>query len=78
MDYSDLELSIAKRYASNDLTSVQFNYLLFQHKLDRRRVKQLAKQIKYTEPYYLVVKLMVFFMIIHFLFCLLYSLKFNS
>lgn len=72
-NYTQSEIDLAKRYISGDYTDVQFNYLIIQNKFNKKKMKRLANYIKTTEPFYVFSKLIIIFMILHYLFYFLYS-----
>ena len=71
--YTQSEIELAKKYISGDCTDVQFNYLVVQNKLNKKRMKRLVDIIRTTEPFYVFCKLLLLFMFFHFLLCFLYS-----
>jgi hypothetical protein len=73
MNHNQKEIDLAKRYISGDFTDVQFNYLIVQNKLNKRKMRKLVNYVKTTEPFYVFCKLMIGFLIFHFLSCFLYS-----
>lgn len=77
MDYSQNEMDLAKRYIRGDLTEVQLNYLAFQNGLNKRKIRRLVRYVQSTEPFFIVVKLLIAFMMFHFFTCLLYSFYLN-
>lgn len=77
MNYSQNEMELAQRYIRGDLTEVQLNYLAFQNGSNKRKIRRLAKYVRSTEPFFIVVKLLIGFMMFHFFICLLYSLYLN-
>lgn len=73
MKYTDSEMNLVKRYVSGDYTDVQFNYLIVQNKFNKRKIRHLINYVKTTEPFYIACKLMIGFMLVHYLFCFVYS-----
>jgi hypothetical protein len=79
MDISEKELELAKKYLGREYTEVQFNYLLVQNEIDKKRMESILEQMAYSEPMVVVTKLMLAYIMIHFGFCLAYSIAtFNA
>lgn len=78
MQTSEKELEIARKYMSNEYTEVQFNYLLVQNKIDRTRMESIIEHLSYHEPIAVVAKLMLAYIMVHFAFCVAYSLMINA
>lgn len=73
MIYNQSEISLAKKYIAGEYTDVQFNYLIVQNKLNKKKMRRLVEYVKTTEPFYVACKLMIGFMLIHFLVCFAFS-----
>jgi hypothetical protein len=79
MDASEKELELAKKYLGREYTEVQFNYLLVQNGIDKKRMESILEYISYNEPMVVAAKLMLLYIMIHFGFCLAYSIAaFNA
>lgn len=78
MDASEKELEIARKYLNREFTEVQFNYLLFQNKIERSRIESIIEHLSYHEPIAIVAKLMLAYIMVHFVFCVFYSLMINA
>lgn len=73
--HTEKELELAKRYLEGDCNEIQFNYIIATEKLDRNRVERLVEQINYNGPMASFAKMMLIYIMIHFAFCLIYSLS---
>lgn len=79
MEISEKELELARKYLGREYTEVQFNYLLVQNEIDKKRMDSILEYLSYREPMAIVVKLMLIYIMIHFGFCLAYSIAaFNA
>jgi len=79
MDASEKELELAKKYLGREYTEVQFNYLLVQNGIDKKRMESILEYISYNEPMAVAAKLMLMYIMLHFGFCLAYSIAaFNA
>lgn len=79
METSEKELELARKYLGQEYTEVQFNYLLVQNGIDKKKMESLLEHLSYREPMAIVVKLMLIYIMIHFGFCLAYSIAaFNA
>lgn len=79
MNISEKELELARKYLGQECTEVQFNYLLVQNGIDKKRMESVLEYLSYQEPMAIVVKLMLLYIMIHFGFCLAYSIAaFNA
>ena len=78
MDTSEKELELARRYLKQEYTEVQFNYILVQNGIDKKRMESILERLSYQEPMAIVAKIMLFYILIHFGLCLAYSIAFNA
>lgn len=79
MNISEKEFELARKYLNHECTDVQFNYLLVQNGIDKKRMESVLEHLAYQEPMAIVVKLMLLYIMIHFGFCLVYSIfAFNA
>lgn len=79
MQTSEKELELARKYLNREYTEVQFNYLLVQNGIDKKRMESLLEYLSYQEPMAIIVKMMLIYIMIHFGFCLAYSIAaFNA
>lgn len=74
MEYTEKEISLAKRYMKGDCNEVQFNYLVHSENVRRERVEQLIEELAHRLPIAGVVKMLLIYMLINLLFCLGVSL----
>ena len=74
IDASEKELQLAKKYLGREYTEVQFNYLLVQNGIDKNRRESILEYMSYSEPMVVAAKLVLMYIIIHFGFCLAYSI----
>jgi hypothetical protein len=72
--HTEKELELARRYLDGDCNDVQFNYIMTTEKMDKDRMERLIEQISYNSPITSVAKMMLIYIMMHFVFCLLYSL----
>lgn len=78
MDASEKELELARKYLGREYTEVQFNYLLAQNGIDKKRMESLLEHLSYQEPMAVAAKLMLMYIMIHFAACLAYSIALNA
>lgn len=79
MEISEKEMELARKYLGREYTEVQFNYLLVQNGIDKKRMESLLEHLSYQEPMVIAAKLMLIYIMIHFGFCLAYSITaFNA
>jgi len=74
IDASEKELHLAKKYLGREYTEVQFNYLLVQNGIDKKRMESILEYMAHGEPMVVAAKLVLMYIIIHFGFCLAYSI----
>ena len=72
--HTEKELELAKKYLDGDCNDIQFNYIITTEKLDRNRIERLMEQINYNGPMAAVAKMMLLYIMLHFIFCFVYSL----
>jgi hypothetical protein len=72
--HTEKELELAKRYLEGDCNDIQFNYIVSTEKLDRNRIERLMEQINYNGPMVAAAKMMLLYIMLHFVFCFVYSL----
>lgn len=73
MNFTEKELDLAKKYINKELTDVQFNYICFQNHIDKKRIDEVVEYLSYQEPFAMVCKFLIFYMLLHFFLCFLYS-----
>jgi hypothetical protein len=79
MNASEKEMELARKYLGREYTEVQFNYLLVQNGIDKKRMESILEYMSYSEPMVIAAKLMLLYIMIHFGFCLAYSIAaFNA
>ena len=57
IDASEKELQLAKKYLGREYTEVQFNYLLVQNGIDKKRMESILEYMSYSEPMVVAAKL---------------------
>lgn len=72
--HTEKELELAIRYMDGDCNDTQFNYIITTERLDRSRVERLVEQIGYNGPMASIAKMILIYIMIHFVFCFVYSL----
>jgi hypothetical protein len=79
MNASEKEMELARKYLGREYTEVQFNYLLVQNGIDKKRMESILEYMSYSEPMVIAAKLMLLYIMIHFGLCLAYSIAaFNA
>lgn len=79
MNASEKEMELARKYLGREYTEVQFNYLLVQNGIDKKKMESILEYMSYSEPMVVAAKLMLLYIMIHFGFCLAYSIAaFNA
>jgi hypothetical protein len=79
MHTSEKEIELARKYMNQEYTEVQFNYLLFQNKIEKERMESIIEHLSYQEPMVVAAKMMLIYMMVHFALCLAFSIAaFNA
>lgn len=71
------EKELIKKYIQNEYNDVQLNYIMVQNKFDKNKIYKLIELQKITEPFYAACKVLLGFIIFHYLFsifCLFFEI----
>lgn len=72
--HTEKELELAKRYMDGECNDIQFNYIITTEKLDKNRIELLIEQLSYNGPMASIAKMMLLYIMFHFVFCFVYSM----
>lgn len=72
--YSQKEIELAEKYLSGEYSDNQFNYWICLNNLDKNKMIKLVEYLRNFGPMILAAKLIIGFMIVHFVACLIYSI----
>ena len=75
MQTTEKEMELARAYNQGLYTEVQFNYLVVQNRMDKQKMQDLMETISYRDPLVRAAKVLLAFMMIHFLACLFYAIS---
>jgi hypothetical protein len=73
MEYTEKEMELARAYNRGHYNDVQFNYLVVQNRLDKKRMEELLESLGYNEPMAVIAKFVILCMMLHFGVCFFYS-----
>jgi len=74
MKFTEEEIDLAKKYLVGEYTDVQFNYLIFQNKIDKNKMNNLIDYLQSISPIIIASKLLLALLFFHFVACFFYSI----
>jgi hypothetical protein len=77
MECTDLELNLVKKQMSGEYNDIQFNYWVVYYNLDKKRLEEIKDDIYSMEPMVRACKFLLAVIMVHFLFCLIYSIFYH-
>jgi hypothetical protein len=73
MEYTEDELALARKHMSGECTEVQFNYLIHQGGMDKKKMQNLVSFLEKADPLATAAKFIVLCMMLHFAMCFIYA-----
>lgn len=68
------KLELARRYLRGDYNDIQLNYWIVQNKFEKQEIDNLITSVSIFDPFATVCKVLIAFMMMHFIVCVVYSL----
>jgi hypothetical protein len=73
MDYTDDEIELAHKHLNGECSEVQFNYLVVQNGMDKKKMQELLARLGTHDPLATASKFLIFCMMLHFAMCFTYA-----
>jgi hypothetical protein len=73
MQYTDDEADLARKHMRGEYTETQFNYLVHQYGMDKKKMMDLMDYLNTSDPLSTAAKFIVLCMMLHFAMCFVYA-----
>lgn len=73
MQYTEDEADLARKHMSGEYTETQFNYLVNQYGMDKKKMLDLMDYLHAADPLATAAKFLILCMMLHFAMCFLYA-----